>query len=43
MELRDLQLFMAIVKHGSYTKAAEVLFISQPTLSKSMKRLENEL
>lgn len=43
MELRDLQIFMAIVKHGSYTKAANVLFISQPTLSKSMKRLENEL
>ena len=43
MELRDLQLFMAIVKHGSYTKAAEALFISQPTLSKSMKRLEHEL
>lgn len=43
MEIRDIQIFMAIVEHSSYTKAAEALFISQPTLSKSMKRLENEL
>lgn len=43
MELRDLQLFMCVVEQESYTKAAAVMYVSQPTLSKSIKRLEEEL
>ncbi len=43
MELRDLQLFMAVVEEESYTKAAARMYVSQPTLSKSIKRLEEEL
>lgn len=42
MELRDLHFFMAVVQHGSFTKAADVLFVSQPTLTKSIQKLETE-
>lgn len=43
MELRDLKAFMAVVEYGSFTKAASKSFISQPSLSKSIKKLENAL
>lgn len=43
MELRDLRNFIAVVQSGSYTKAANQSFVSQPSLSKSIKRLEEEL
>ncbi|QDQ00393.1 LysR family transcriptional regulator [Lysinibacillus fusiformis] len=43
MELRDLKALMAVVEHGSFTKAASATFISQPTLSKSIKKLEDSL
>ncbi|WP_155592561.1 LysR family transcriptional regulator [Lysinibacillus cavernae] len=43
MELRDLKAFMAVVEHGSFTKAANETFVSQPSLSKSIKKLEETL
>jgi len=43
MELRDLKAFMAVVEHGSFTKAASETFVSQPSLSKSIKKLEENL
>lgn len=43
MDLRDLRCFIAIVQTGSFTKAAEQIFVSQPSLSKSVKRLEGQL
>jgi len=43
MELRDLKAFMTVVEHGSFTKAASESFVSQPSLSKSIKKLENAL
>ncbi|MEK5330312.1 MULTISPECIES: LysR family transcriptional regulator [unclassified Lysinibacillus] len=43
MELRDLKAFMAVVEHGSFTKAASETFVSQPSLSKSIKKLEDNL
>ncbi|KOY84135.1 LysR family transcriptional regulator [Lysinibacillus macroides] len=43
MELRDLRAFMAVVEHGSFTKAANESFVSQPSLSKSIKKLEDTL
>ncbi len=43
MNLQQLYYFQAIVKEGSYTKAAEKLRITQSSLSHSMANLEQEL
>ena len=40
---RSLQYLIAIAEHGSYTRAAEVLHVSQPTLSQQIKLLEESL
>ncbi len=40
---RSLQYLIAIAEHGSYTRAAEALFVSQPTLSQQIKQLEESL
>lgn len=37
------ELFLAIAKSGSISKAAEQLYISQPSLTKRMQQLENQL
>ena len=37
---RPLQYLIAIVEYGSYTKAAEALHVSQPSLSQQIKQLE---
>ena len=43
MELRQLEYFVAVVENGSFTGAAKSLYVSQSTLSKSVKKLEDEL
>ena len=43
IETRLLKYFLAIVREQSITRAAESLFLSQPTLSRQMKELEVEL
>lgn len=43
MNLRQLEYFVSIVETGQITKAAQQLYIAQPPLSRSMKRLEKEL
>lgn len=43
LDLRRLRLVLAIQQHGSFAKAAEALHISQPSLSKSVARLEDQL
>lgn len=43
MELRVLRYFLTIVDEGNITKAAEVLHITQPTLSRQLMELEREL
>lgn len=43
MELRVLQYFLAIAREESITGAAELLHVTQPTLSRQMKDLEEEL
>ncbi|KEQ25908.1 LysR family transcriptional regulator [Paenibacillus tyrfis] len=40
---RQLECFIQICKEGSFTKAAEVLLVSQPTLSQQIRYLENEV
>lgn len=43
MEKDDILAFQALAKYGSFTKASEALYIAQPTLSKKIAILENEL
>lgn len=43
MELSDLETFVAIARQGSLSRAAEGLFIAQPTATHRLKRLEDEL
>ncbi|MGZ3403491.1 MAG: LysR family transcriptional regulator [Phenylobacterium sp.] len=43
MDIRQLRQVVAIASHGSFVKAAQDLGISQPTLSRSILRLEDEL
>lgn len=40
---RSLQYLIAIAEHGSYTRAAEALHVSQPSLSQQIKLLEEAL
>ena len=40
---RSLQYLVAIGEHGSFTRAAEALNVSQPTLSQQIKQLEDLL
>ena len=43
MDFRDLQYVLAIAKHLNNTKAADTLYVTQPTLSKFLKGLEDDL
>lgn len=39
--IQQLKIFKAIVTEESFTKASKILFLSQPSLSKQIKKLEN--
>lgn len=43
MEIRVLNYFLTVVREQSITKAAEVLHITQPTLSRQLAQLEDEI
>lgn len=43
MDRRELEYFLAIVEHGSFTAAAQALHISQPSLSHAIGNLEKHL
>ena len=43
MQLRDIEYMVTIADKQSFSQAAEALFISQPALSQSIKRLEEEI
>ncbi len=43
MDLRQLEMFQAIVETGSFTRAGEKLFVSQSAISRQIKLLEEEL
>ena len=43
MNLRDLKYLVALMDHKHFGRAAETCFVSQPTLSTQIKKLEDEL
>ena len=43
MELRILRYFLAVAREENITKAAELLHITQPTLSRQLAQLEEDV
>ncbi|HEX8777034.1 MAG TPA: LysR family transcriptional regulator, partial [Rhodanobacter sp.] len=43
MNLRDLHYLVALAEQRHFGRAAEACFVSQPTLSTQIKKLEEEL
>jgi LysR family hydrogen peroxide-inducible transcriptional activator len=43
MEIHQLRYFCAVVKQGTFTRAAESVYVAQPSLSQQILKLEDEL
>ncbi len=43
MNLRDLEYFYYLCQNKNFTKTAEILFVSQPSISMALNRIEKEL
>ena len=43
MEIKSLRYFLAVAREENMTKAADMLHVTQPTLSKTLKSLEDKL
>src|SRR6188474_3581549 len=43
MELFQLEAFLAVVREGSFSAAAKALFRTQPAISQTIKKLEDEI
>jgi DNA-binding transcriptional LysR family regulator len=43
IEFRHLRYFVAVFDHRSFTRAADRLYVSQPTISKGIRELEDQL
>lgn len=43
MDLRRLEIFVKVAEFGSFSRAAEALFLTQPTVSEHVRALEDEL
>ena len=43
VEIRQLMYFVEVARLGSYTRAAERLYVSQPSLSKAVRKLAEEI
>ena len=43
VDLRQLEIFVKVAELGSFSKAADALFLTQPTVSEHIRSLEDEL
>ncbi|NIY49530.1 LysR family transcriptional regulator [Cedecea colo] len=43
MDIRTLRYFVEVIRQQSFTRAAEKMFVTQPTISKMLRNLEDEL
>jgi DNA-binding transcriptional LysR family regulator len=43
MDLRRLEVFAKVAELGSFSRAADALFLTQPTVSEHVRALEDEL
>ena len=43
MEIKNLRYFLAVAREENMSHAAEMMHVTQPTLSKALKALEEEL
>ncbi|WP_426347942.1 selenium metabolism-associated LysR family transcriptional regulator [Alloiococcus sp. CFN-8] len=43
MDFRQIEAFVAVIKYKSFSKAADILFLTQPTISAHINSLEREL
>src|SRR2546423_12972335 len=43
MDLRRLEIFTKVAELGSFSRAAEALYLTQPTVSEHVRALEDEL
>ena len=43
LELRVLKYFLTVAQEGTITRAADILHVTQPTLSRQLKQLEDDL
>lgn len=43
MEMRTLRTFVEVVRQGGFSRAAKTVFVTQSTVSKAVKQLEDEL
>jgi Transcriptional regulator len=43
MDIKSLKVFVTIVQKQSFSHAAEALFVTQPTISKLIRQLEDEI
>lgn len=43
MNIRQMEIFISVVRYGNFTKAAKEMFLSQPAISSCMELLEKEL
>ena len=43
MNFVQIEAFVAVIRYRSFSKAAEAIYLSQPTISSHIRSLENEL
>jgi DNA-binding transcriptional LysR family regulator len=43
MDIRNIKRFLALNEHGSFSKAADYLAISQPSLTREIQKMEDEI